>query len=116
MGGARSICLGETVTRGGESGNGMDREEDHRLIEAVAQGDREAFATLYDRHRSCAHQLACFLTRDSDMADEAVQNAMVRIWTGGGASSTALTCLAATTRSFSAWATAYGPRRAGSTS
>lgn len=56
-------------------------ERDAQLLLAIAERqDREAFAELFDRFQRPAYSLAQYLTRDRDLAEEAVQEAFLRIW------------------------------------
>jgi RNA polymerase sigma-70 factor, ECF subfamily len=50
------------------------------LLEAVARGDRKAFRTLYDRSASVLFAICVRLMRDRDLAQDVLQDAMVRIW------------------------------------
>ncbi|HYG78189.1 MAG TPA: RNA polymerase sigma factor [Planctomycetota bacterium] len=55
--------------------------EDDALIEAIAErADKDAFAELYERFNNPAFNLALYLTRDRTLAEDAVQEAMLRIW------------------------------------
>lgn len=53
---------------------------DDQLIAAVAQGDHPALLALYDRHGRVAYGLAYRILNDAGAAEEAVQDAFVRIW------------------------------------
>lgn len=60
----------------------MKVRDDQALIEAVArERDRTAFAELFERHRNSAYNLACYVTGNRESAEEAVQEAMLRVWT-----------------------------------
>lgn len=50
------------------------------LLAASAQGDRDAFARLYEATSAKLHGIALRILRRSDLAEEAVQDAYVRIW------------------------------------
>jgi RNA polymerase sigma-70 factor (ECF subfamily) len=54
--------------------------EDARLLAAVADGDREAFRDLYARFSSPLFSLAVRLLGDTGTAEEALQDAFVKIW------------------------------------
>ncbi|RXF75370.1 sigma-70 family RNA polymerase sigma factor [Hansschlegelia zhihuaiae] len=57
------------------------RSEDlSRLLGACADGDREAFARLYQASSAKLYGIALRILRRSDLAEEAVQDAYVRIW------------------------------------
>lgn len=51
---------------------------DHELVERAQQGDTEAFGELIERHRARAHGLAERMTGDPHMADDIVQDALIR--------------------------------------
>ncbi|MCK6473376.1 MAG: RNA polymerase sigma factor [Planctomycetes bacterium] len=64
------------------NGPTMKVRNDQALIEAVArERDRSAFAELFERHRNSAYNLACYVTGNRESAEEAVQEAMLRVWT-----------------------------------
>jgi len=50
------------------------------LFEAVASGDRKAFRTLYDKSAPVLFGICVRLTRDRDLAQDVLQEAMTRIW------------------------------------
>lgn len=54
--------------------------EDSELIAAVARGDHPALLALYDRHGRIAYGLAYRILREAGAAEEAVQDAYVRVW------------------------------------
>lgn len=56
-----------------------DRELD-RLLLRVGQGDREAFARLYNLTRGAVYALALSLLRDAHEAQDVAQDAFVRVW------------------------------------
>lgn len=53
---------------------------DEQLIEAVAQGDRTALETIYDRHAPMIFGLALKMLRDHKLAEEVVQEVFWRVW------------------------------------
>ncbi len=53
-------------------------ETDKELIERARMGDTEAFGDLIHTHREQARQLAERITRDPHMADDVVQDALIR--------------------------------------
>ena len=53
-------------------------EED--LISLVAQGDAEAFATLYDRHSRPAYSLAYRMMGERQAAEDLAQDAFLKVW------------------------------------
>ena len=54
--------------------------EDIRLLAAIAAGDRAAFRQLYGRHSGALFALALRLVGDRGAAEEALQDAFVKIW------------------------------------
>lgn len=58
-------------------------ESDEALIVSVARADREAFALLFDRHGDRAYGFASRLLNRAE-AEDAVQDAFLRIWTDAG--------------------------------
>ena len=54
--------------------------EDVRLLSAVADGDRAAFRDLYTRFSTPLFSLAVQLLDDTGAAEEALQDAFVKIW------------------------------------
>lgn len=68
--------------------NGGDARTDSELLEAVRQGDRDAFGELYIRHQSRAYRFACTLLGSAQGADDLVAEAFVkvlkRLVVGGG--------------------------------
>lgn len=50
-------------------------------MERVAQGDRRAFLSLYDRYAARVHGLAVRMMRDLMTAEEVTQDAFLRLWT-----------------------------------
>jgi RNA polymerase sigma-70 factor, ECF subfamily len=53
---------------------------DDDLVAAVARGDQPALLALYDRHGRVAYGLAYRILGDSGAAEEAVQDAYLRLW------------------------------------
>ena len=53
---------------------------DDELITAVAGGDHPALLALYDRHGRIAYGLAYRILGDAGAAEEAVQDAYLRVW------------------------------------
>ncbi|MCK6475033.1 MAG: sigma-70 family RNA polymerase sigma factor [Planctomycetes bacterium] len=57
------------------------QDRDAQLLLAIAERqDRDAFGELFDRFQRPAYSLAQYLTRDRDLAEEAVQEAFLRVW------------------------------------
>lgn len=54
---------------------------DDALLQRIATRDREAFQELYRRHESAAYALAWHIARHRELAAEAVQEALLRVWT-----------------------------------
>ncbi len=57
---------------------------DKRLIAAVAQGDRRAFETIYDRYAPAVFGLTLKMLVDYQAAEDAVQEVFLRVWQRAG--------------------------------
>lgn len=69
----------EIRTRRGKSA-GLRSDED--LVIAIARlRDRDAFLELFNRHQQAAYNLACHISGTRTLGEEAVQEAMLRLWT-----------------------------------
>ncbi len=55
--------------------------EDAQLIQRLQAGDLEALGALYDRHRLTVYRTALAITRDSDAAEDILQEAFLRLHT-----------------------------------
>ncbi len=65
------------------AGNVMTSCLDSELLSAIAQNrDAQAFTEFFNRYQKQAYNLAYHLTRKPDLAEEALQECMLRIWTG----------------------------------
>lgn len=53
---------------------------DEALVGLVARGNESAFGVLYDRHARLAYGVAKRLLRDTQLAEDAVQEGFVNIW------------------------------------
>lgn len=53
---------------------------DEELAQDAAGGDERAFAQLYERHFSGAHDFAARIVRDRDLAADVVQATFVKAW------------------------------------
>jgi len=53
---------------------------DHDLMARVARGDQQAFRVLARRHAGPAHRLARRIVGNDAMAEDIVQDALLRIW------------------------------------
>ncbi len=59
----------------------MNSSDDFKLLQAIAvRQDRQAFAQLYERHARHAYNLARQLTDSREEAEDAVQDALLRVW------------------------------------
>jgi RNA polymerase sigma factor (sigma-70 family) len=51
---------------------------DQRLARLAAQGDRQAFAAIYERYHAALHRYCRSIVRDADDASDALQNTMAQ--------------------------------------
>ena len=54
------------------------------IVEAMATGDRLALKQLYDRFGGRLYGIACRILRDEGLAEDALQEAFVKIWRNAG--------------------------------
>jgi RNA polymerase sigma factor (sigma-70 family) len=52
---------------------------DQRLAGLAAQGDRQAFAAIYERYHAALHRYCRSIVRDADEASDALQNTMAQV-------------------------------------
>ena len=53
---------------------------DDQLVALTAQGGRDAFGALYDRHGSSVYRLALYLLQDRTKAEEITQEVFLDVW------------------------------------
>jgi RNA polymerase sigma-70 factor (ECF subfamily) len=53
---------------------------DEVVVRACQQGDRDAFAVLVEKHRTMLFGTAYLMTRDRQLAEDAVQEALIKMW------------------------------------
>ena len=58
----------------------MPEIDDNQLIKRVAQGDEDAFLTLYDWYVGRVHALTLRILGDSMLAEEATQDTFLKLW------------------------------------
>jgi RNA polymerase sigma-70 factor (ECF subfamily) len=58
----------------------MDGPADHDLMARAANGDERAFRTLAERHAGAALRLARRILGNEAMAEDVVQDALLRVW------------------------------------
>ncbi|MFJ8585125.1 RNA polymerase sigma factor [Streptomyces sp. NPDC093595] len=63
---------------------GGDRDDDSALLRAVARGDAEALAELYDRHAGWLHARLTRRCADPETVREVLQDTFVTVWRSAG--------------------------------
>ncbi|EDY46587.1 RNA polymerase sigma factor [Streptomyces sp. SPB074] len=58
--------------------------EDAALLRAVAAGDADALAALYDRHAGWLHARLTRRCRDGELVDEVLQDTFLTVWRSAG--------------------------------
>ncbi|MGI8965236.1 MAG: sigma-70 family RNA polymerase sigma factor [Limisphaerales bacterium] len=61
-------------------GTEIDQTVDAQLMQRIAQGDREAFATLYDHFAKPLFSLTVLILHDPKEAEDALQEVFLQIW------------------------------------
>src|SRR5690606_2452811 len=62
----------------------QEASSDEALILRIKQGDREAYAAFYERHRTAMYLSAYHLLRDDEDARDAVQELFATVWQHAG--------------------------------
>lgn len=57
---------------------------DLQLIEEIANGDREAFKTLYEKYVRQVFSFVYKITKDNKLTEEVVNDTMFEVWKGAG--------------------------------
>ena len=63
-----------------QSYQGTEAATDEALVLRIQQGDQEAYAVFYERHRTALYLSAYHLLRDNEDARDAVQELFVTVW------------------------------------
>ncbi|MFB7587409.1 RNA polymerase sigma factor [Streptomyces sp. NPDC056169] len=63
---------------------GGDEDDDAALLRAVARGDTEALAVLYDRHAGWLHARLARRCSDEETVREVLQDTFVTVWRSAG--------------------------------
>ena len=58
----------------------LSTSSDEELLRCIADGDRQAFAALYDRHAAVVYSLILRIVRDRTLADDMLQETFWQIW------------------------------------
>jgi RNA polymerase sigma factor (sigma-70 family) len=74
--GAQTIAAEVRVVRVPETGDALDRD----LVARIAGGDEDAFRRLFARYAPTAKALAGRVVRQSSLAEEIVQEALLAVW------------------------------------
>lgn len=69
----------------GAGPTGGDEDDDAALLRAVARGDTEALAVLYDRHAGWLHARLARRCPDEETVREVLQDTFVTVWRSAGA-------------------------------
>ncbi|MGW0547186.1 RNA polymerase sigma factor [Streptomyces altiplanensis] len=69
---------------GDRNGTGTGLGDDAALLRAVARGDSEALATLYDRHAGWLHARLARRCADPETVREVLQDTFVTVWRSAG--------------------------------
>lgn len=56
------------------------RLRDSELIEQMQNGSKEAFEELFDRYYDLLHTFAKHLIKDTDAAEDIIQNVFIKVW------------------------------------
>lgn len=59
----------------------MKKEDDALLIAKIKAGDTLAFRALVEKHKDVSFSLACSILKDEHMAEDALQEAFLRVFT-----------------------------------
>lgn len=62
----------------------LSTTSDEVLLRHIADGDRQAFAVLYDRHAIVTYSLILRIVRDRALADDVLQETFWQIWKRAG--------------------------------
>jgi len=54
--------------------------EQHTLADRALRGDKDAFEDIFDRYRGLMLRTAFSIVKDRDIAEDAVQNALIQAW------------------------------------
>lgn len=63
-----------------ETENADDQNEQHLLVARALQGEMGAFDEIIERYRGLMLRVAYGIVRDQDVAEDAVQNAVIQAW------------------------------------
>jgi RNA polymerase sigma factor (sigma-70 family) len=64
--------------------SGHPADEGQRVLDRIANGDRQALAELYDTHHLAILRYLWSLTDDRGLAEEILQDTLVAVWKGAG--------------------------------
>ena len=69
-----------TMSKPDVAPSNLESWDDASLLQAIARQDQCAFAELYQRYKLTAYSVAYHVTADSSLAEEIVQESMLKVW------------------------------------
>ena len=70
----------ESTAQEQEKANADVIAEQHKLVDRVLRGDKDAFNDIFDRYSGMMLRTAYGIVKDRDIAEDAVQNALIQAW------------------------------------
>ena len=70
----------ESTAQEQEKANADVIAEQHKLVDRVLRGDKDAFNDIFDRYSGMMLRTAYGIVKDRDIAEDAVRNALIQAW------------------------------------